>query len=756
MTEVVAVRRAGLRRVRALTRRRLALLATVLVALTGGLGWVLVSAQQQARDQQVERFVERAKTTATYTAAAIGSTEYSVDEYRRLFSGPEAGLQKILEGYIAGLPTPFLYVTDSRGRVLAAVPKPPASGRVQIDPRLRMRDLAERTSDALLVGKTAVVSQQSAFVTKRGPRVVVGSVMLEELQQFVSGYLTSAPAVKGAKAWILDGKGRVLVTLGKEESATPLRDRDVLVAARTAGASERGGRWFVSAPVSSSDWHVVFAASEKALFAPVSGTAADLTWIVFAAFGLALLLAMALSARMLRTSSDLAAANEREQAARQLAYERLHDALTDLPNRALFLDRLEQALGALVRSGNSMAVMFIDVDGFKRINDSLGHASGDELLRAIARRLRGAIRPGDSLSRFGGDEFLVLCSVRDEDDALGVARRLQTALEQPFRVGDREIHITACVGVAVRSAADIPTDASSLVADADSAMYRAKRSGRNAISVFDDELHRRSVQRLDTENALRRGIDDGELRVFYQSIVSLSDGRHTGVEALARWDRPGYGLVEPQEFIGLAEESGLIAALGARVIEQACAEVGAWQQDGVVGDEFTLSINLSPQQLRDPRLMQTVATALESSGLRPGSLCLEMTESGLVQDIDLAIAVLSELKELGVRLALDDFGIGHSSLSQVARMLPMDVIKLDRSFVAEMDQPRDHAIVAAVAKLGSSLGLVTVAEGVETTAQASQLAELGYPLAQGFLYSRPQPGAVAKALLTTKAAALRR
>ena len=755
MAEVASVGRAGLHRRRALTRRRLALIAAVLVALTGGLAWVLVQAQSQARDRHLDRFVERTERTADYTARAIGTTGYVVKEYRRLFGGPAKGLQDALVGFVGNLPTPFTYVTDGKGRVLAALPQPPKGGRVRLDPRLRLRDLSARTGNVKFVAKTPVLAQQSAFEARFGPRVIIASIGLDELQQFVSGYLASAPAVKGASAYLIDGKGRVLVGLGKEKPAERLRDPDVLAAARHGGSSVRDGRHFVAARVASSEWSVVFAASEKALFATVSGREATLTWVVFGAFCLTLLLAMALCAGMLRTSSELAASTEREHAARQLAYERLHDALTDLPNRALFLDRLELALGGVTRNDTSVAVMFFDIDGFKRINDSLGHASGDDLLRAIARRLRGAMRPGDSLSRFGGDEFLVLCTVQDQDEALGIARRLQAAVEQPIRLGDREIHVTACAGVAVRSARDIPTDASSLVADADSAMYRAKRSGRNAISVFDDELHRRSVQRLDMENALRRGIDGGELRVFYQSIVSLADGRHTGVEALVRWDRPGHGVLEPADFIGLAEESGLIAPLGARVIEQACLEVGGWQRAGIVDDAFTLSINLSPQQLRDPQLKQTVADALLRSGLGPGSLCLEMTESGLVQDIDLAIAVLSELKGLGVRLALDDFGIGHSSLSQVARMLPMDVIKLDRSFVAEMDQPRDHAIVAAVANLGSSLGLVTVAEGVETSSQASQLAELGYPLAQGFLYSRPQPGAVARAMLTTKAAALR-
>ncbi|MBA2349215.1 MAG: EAL domain-containing protein [Solirubrobacterales bacterium] len=435
-------------------------------------------------------------------------------------------------------------------------------------------------------------------------------------------------------------------------------------------------------------------------------------------------------ARLLARS--IAYAVERKRAEVELAHQALHDGLTGLPNRALLLDRLGQALARLGRSGTSVAVLFCDLDRFKVINDSLGHAAGDQLLTDVARRLEEVLRTGDTAARFGGDEFVVLCEdIEGERHAVLVAERIARRLSEPFLLGEDQVHVRVSVGIAVT---DRPTARpESLVRDADAAMYRAKERGGALYEVFDTGMHRRAVRRLATETALHRALDREELRLHFQPQLEMASGRMTGVEALVRWQHPERGLVGPGEFIAAAEETGLIHRLGEWVMEEACRQTVAWQ------GRLTMSINLSPRQVLHPELVRSVGRIVRESGVDPRRLCFEITETAVLDDVDAATAVLEQLKALGASLAIDDFGTGYSSLKAL-QQFPFDVVKIDRSFVAGMaGSTQEAAIVAAVISLSQALGLRTVAEGIETVGHLEGLRTLGCDLGQGFYFGRPTP-----------------
>ena len=434
----------------------------------------------------------------------------------------------------------------------------------------------------------------------------------------------------------------------------------------------------------------------------------------------------------------------RRRAEERLAHQALHDHLTDLPNRTLLLDRLGQALERSKRRGSAVAVLYMDIDDFKLINDSLGHHVGDELLVQFAARMRAALRTGDTVgraqgetvARFGGDEFVVLCEdIANEADVLGIADRLGRELAQPTIVGDHELTVTVSIGVAFAAGGDATPDA--LIRDADAALYRAKERGRARHELFDEAMRTRVRQRVGTEAALRRAIEGGELRLHYQPIVAVDDGAIHGVEALVRWEHPDRGLVSPAEFIPLAEESGLIVPLGRRVIEDACRQAARWQRSHADRAGLSVSVNLSTRQLADRELVPTVSRILRSTALPPGCLTLEITESLLMQDVESSIDILRALKALGVRLSLDDFGTGYSSLGHLKRF-PLDILKLDRSFVSSLSDDSDApAIIAAVIEMARALRMQVIAEGVETEAQLATLRSLGCDLAQGYHFARP-------------------
>ena len=419
---------------------------------------------------------------------------------------------------------------------------------------------------------------------------------------------------------------------------------------------------------------------------------------------------------------------------RQMLHSALHDALTGLPNRALFSDRLDQRLVGGRHSRPPAAVLFLDVDALKRINDSLGHLVGDEVLVETARRLTMCVRTEDTVARLAGDEFTVLLdSVSSESEALAVADRLLEAIRQPIVAGGRQLSLTASIGVRLaRPGVDRSADA---MRGADLAMYEAKARGGGAVALFHPDLDQRAVRRLELEGELRAAMEAGELRVLYQPIVALPSGRIVGVEALVRWDRGSRGLVSPAEFIPLAEETRLIVELGAWVLGEACRTVVGLDRDPGVG--LNLSVNLSARQLLEPGLEATVSAALSASGLRAGRLTLEITEGVLMADTATTIDRLGSLRGLGVRVAIDDFGTGYSSLGYLRRF-PLDAVKIDRSFIEDVTEgTRQAALVHAIVELCRTLELDTVAEGVETYEQAARLTELGCELAQGFHFGRP-------------------
>ena len=432
---------------------------------------------------------------------------------------------------------------------------------------------------------------------------------------------------------------------------------------------------------------------------------------------------------------------DRKKYEAQLTHQALHDDLTGLANRALLHDRLEQALARSGRSDDQVAVLFLDLDRFKVINDSLGHGAGDELLVSAAERIVGALRPGDTAARFGGDEFVVLCEdVRGPSEATAIAERLVAMLSQPFMVHGQEVVLTASAGVVLAEASQ---SAVTLLRDADAAMYRAKDLGRARAELFDTELRNRAITRLDTELSLRRALERDELTVVYQPTVRLSDRAVVGAEALVRWCHPDRGVILPGEFIGVAEESGLIVALGEHVLRVACVEAGRWRAHArAVGAQLpVVSVNLSPRQLSHPGLIDMVTEALDRAGAEPEALVLEVTETALVDDVGRAVQALRDLRALGVGLALDDFGTGYSSLSHL-RALAVDVVKVDRSFVSRLERHgNESAIVASVVQVAHALGLTVVAEGVESDEQCAELLELGCDVGQGYLFARPGPAA---------------
>ena len=414
----------------------------------------------------------------------------------------------------------------------------------------------------------------------------------------------------------------------------------------------------------------------------------------------------------------------------------MHDPLTDLPNRTLFFDRLELALARLRRHQTGVAVLFIDLDDFKVVNDSLGHGAGDKLLVELGHRLRHAIRPSDTIARFGGDEFVVLCEdIAEARDAVAVGQRIVEATAVPFDLEGREMYVTASVGVAIATLDDSTPE--TLLRDSDAAMYRAKDLGQGRVEVFDEAMRAKIMERLDLENGLRRALHNDELRVYYQPEVSMTSDRMVAVEALVRWEHPERGLLQPAEFVPLAEQTGMIVEIGAWVLNEACRQVAAWRADGA---ELGLAVNVSARQLAQPDIFDVVKAALETSGLPAHVLCLEITESAVMRDPESALATLTLVKELGVKVAIDDFGVGFSSLAQLKELLPLYALKVDRSFISGLDgDDRNSAIVAAVVMMATTLGVTAIAEGVETEEQMTQARALGCDLSQGYFFTAPEP-----------------
>jgi diguanylate cyclase (GGDEF)-like protein/PAS domain S-box-containing protein len=434
---------------------------------------------------------------------------------------------------------------------------------------------------------------------------------------------------------------------------------------------------------------------------------------------------------------------QRKQLEEQLVRQALNDPLTGLANRALFIDRLEHALARGRRPGVTVAILLIDLDGFKDVNDSLGHDAGDDLLTIAGMRLEGHARPGDTVARLGGDEFGVLLEDIAAVEAVRSAGGLLEGLATPIVLRDRDLTPTASIGIAIAAGEDAET----LLRNADTAMYAAKRQGKGRYAIFEPAMHAAVVERLDLAADLSRAVEKRQLHLCYEPQTNLGSGRISCLEALVRWRHPTRGEVSPGEFIPLAEETGMILPIGRWVLREACRQVKAWQERWPALAPLTIAVNLSARQLQYPGIVDEVSAALAAAGLDPRSLVLEITETAIMEQPDAAILILTELRRLGVRLALDDFGTGYSSLSYLQRF-PVDILKIDRSFVAGVaGSTEDSALARGILTLGQTLGLETVAEGIETAEQLAALRELGCQLGQGYFFARPLGPAAVHALL---------
>jgi diguanylate cyclase (GGDEF)-like protein len=426
--------------------------------------------------------------------------------------------------------------------------------------------------------------------------------------------------------------------------------------------------------------------------------------------------------------------SDRKRAEEQIEFHAYHDVLTHLPNRKLFTDRLRQALNHAKRGGKSVAVMFIDLDHFKTINDTLGHTAGDELLLEMAHRLRDCVREDDTVARLGGDEFtIILSDLRHPEDALGVAQKILETVQKPMSIGATPIATSASIGIALYPVDG--ADAESLLRNADSAMYRAKEAGRNTYQLCTDEMKRRAMERLSIESRLRVAIRDEQLILAYQPQINLVTGRTIGVEALVRWNDPERGIIQPSTFIGIAEETRLIVPLGEWVLRTACMQTKEWHERGA--GPLRVGVNLSARQFQQQDLVQMVRSALDEANLDPSALELEITETTAMQNADVSVEVLRALREIGVGISIDDFGMGYSSLNYLRRF-PINAVKIDREFVNDLaTDDDDAAIVSAVIGMARSLRLRVVAEGVENAAQFAFLRSRKCDEAQGFYFGRP-------------------
>jgi diguanylate cyclase (GGDEF)-like protein/PAS domain S-box-containing protein len=437
--------------------------------------------------------------------------------------------------------------------------------------------------------------------------------------------------------------------------------------------------------------------------------------------------------RMLGSMMDV---TDRKSLEEQLTHQALHDPLTEIPNRALFRDRVDHALAKLVRTNTSLAVLFLDLDNFKAINDSLGHAAGDKLLISVAERLQDCLRTTDTAARLGGDEFAVLVdTVHRSDEAVMIAERILSVFKQPFVIDGKEVYVGTSIGIAGSSAEAMNTE--ELLRNADLAMYMAKSHGKGKFIVFEPKMHEALMERIELEEDLRRGIDKKEFTIHFQPILDLGSETLLGMEALVRWNHPKLGLLAPMRFIPIAEETNLIVPLGEWILNEACGQVQKWREQYAGELNISVTVNISIRQFQQLELVEMVSDALKKSGLPPQFLILEITESFMIQDTEPTIAKLHELKKIGIRLAVDDFGTGYSSLSYLQRF-PIDILKIDKSFVDKLGHgDKGNAVARAIIMMGDSLNLKTIAEGIEHPEQIVALQSLGCEAGQGFHFAHP-------------------
>jgi diguanylate cyclase (GGDEF)-like protein len=593
-------------------------------------------------------------------------------------------------------------------------------------------------SDAATEQDLRTLLEMSRALARSGDPKIVGDL--------VAAHIARATGVDACVVGTWDRATGRLITAGSHPAGRPGKEDGRLVAAyptivRVLGERIRG---FVDA-----DDH---AADPRELLHLRAGGHSFSALVPLVARGSAIGLVELLSVRRIvfdERMLDLAQALANEAAialenARQhdeATHRAFHDPLTRLANRALFRDRLDQALRRATRGLRSVAVLFVDLDDFKAVNESLGHDIGDELLAAVAQRLEGCLRPGDSTARLGGDEFAVLIEgVEDTSGAIPPAERILASFAKPFRVRDTELYVGASIGIAVGApGARTPEE---LLRNAELAMGQAKAGGKGRHSMFEAQLRAAAVDRVELATLLRRALDQNELTLHYQPIVDLASGGVLGFEALVRWQQPERGLLMPAEFLDIADETGLIVPLGRWILREACWQARAWQVRFPSDPPLSLTVNLSARQLNHPALVEDVDDALRTSGLDPGSLVLDLAESLLMTDSAATLTTVRRLKALGVRLAVDDFGSGFSSLAHL-QGFPIDILKIDRTIVENVGSAGEQgALVRSIIEIGQDMRLVMIAEGVERADQAAALIDLHCDMAQGYFVNRPAPVAV--------------
>jgi diguanylate cyclase (GGDEF)-like protein len=711
------------------THIRLTLAVLVFLVTLGAFATALRHNHTVEHDGALRRAEDQATITAALAATIFGTNvDATARELSRTYGAPIVSAAS-LRNTVRTNRAEYGAVLAANGQVLARTPTAPESlvGPVFWPDYLRrvLNGPDRYRVSSLVNGDT--VHYATRFSTPAGPRVLVEGIRASSVATLLRAYLGRLPGASRQRGYVVDGHDRIVASL--------------LSARRPGETPDARGpdRTVVSAPIRGTEWRVLLSQRNRDLF---RGISTGLEWLVLAALALAGLVAIIMLVRATRRGQALQVAYREQQ------HEALHDSLTGLANRTLFHNRVEHAAARIARRNTIAAVLFLDLDHFKVVNDSLGHLHGDQMLVEVADRLQSAVRPEDTVARLGGDEFTILLEdLVDWTEAEHIADRVIAGLQAP--VGDQGLYLSASIGIALVSA---HASAEEIIRDADAAMYRAKSEGRGRHALFDASLREAVVERLAIQIRLRRGLEadtvgpDG-LQVFYQPIVAVSDGRLHGFEALARWIDED-GSMMPDAFIPVAEETGLIGKLGRLVLREACRQLSAWHAlPG--GEDIVMSVNIAARQLLEPGFDDEVEAALADHGLPPSALRLEITETAADADAEAVRAALVALFERsGVRAHLDDFGVGTASLT-VLRRFPGDALKIDRSFVASMAADAGALqIVTSVIRLAHALGMTVVAEGVEHTEQLDRLRGLECDFSQGYLVARPMPATDAEALIT--------
>ncbi|GAC1441401.1 MAG: hypothetical protein NVSMB55_09040 [Mycobacteriales bacterium] len=710
----------------------------------------LVASHDRAASALQDRYATRAALAAgaasTYAAQLMDAEQRSAAAN---LGGDTSSFDTVVNAF--GFTNAVLL--DGHGRLLRVFPPKPALVGVQIATRYGHLTAAVAGSRAISAVVPAAATSQPVvgfavpFDTPTGRRVFSGAYAVRGTP--LRAYLKAMVSLRTSRLYLVDDGGQILASSASDDAVRPLVAAEpALASPHGSGAAGRYGQEFVvSRPVLGTPWAVFAVITGSALLAPINGPGQYVPWAIL---GLLIVSSAVVWVLLLRRAADQITRRAREETfIRILKTEATHDPLTGLPNRALLTDRLAEAVTAATRDGTPLAVLFVDLDAFKDINDGSGHLLGDKVLVEVAARLRSAVRDGDTVARFGGDEFVVLLPQTDVAASAYIADRLLAGVLEPLEVDGRRLHVSASIGVAVSP----PVAADALLRSADAAVYYAKSHGRAQVRMFVGELSERAEERARLSSDLQTGLHHDELNLIYQPVVDLASGHILGLEALARWQHPDRGEVLPDVFVKVAEETGLARRLDAWVLRRACTDMAELRRAGAVPANSYVAVNITAPSVSDQAFADVVQQVLSETELPTTALVVEVTETGVMADVDAGMRTLTALRALGVGVAIDDFGIGWSSLSYLKR-LPANIVKLDRSFVARLhEDDEDLAIAASVIGLGQATGMTVVAEGVETPAQLAVLRQLRCSAGQGYLWHRGVPATeVAQAVRKTQQA----